>query len=86
MNGKFVEKYGTAWKEMNTDMKLMAIMSELFDFNEEIKPIVREWPETCKQVAKNKYDLSIAKWAGGVVVSAIIVALIAFFFELLKGA
>ena len=37
MNGKFVEKYGQTWSQMDQDEKMMAIMSEIFDLNEKIE-------------------------------------------------
>ena len=50
MNGKFVEKYGNTWAELNPDMKMMAIMSEIFDLREDISPM----KDACKTVDKHK--------------------------------
>jgi hypothetical protein len=41
MNGKFIEKYGSTWKEMSEDMKSMAIMSELFDLDSKLVPLMK---------------------------------------------
>lgn len=81
MNGKFMEKYGEAWGEMNQDMKMMAIMSEIYDLRESIGPI----KPFCEKVRKHDFQLTIIKWIGGIIVSGIILSLIALFFELIKN-
>ena len=35
MNGKFQEKYGSAWKDMDSDTRQMILMSEIFDLREQ---------------------------------------------------
>ena len=49
MNGKFIEKYGEAWGEMNDDMKMMSIMSEIYDLKEAVEPMKK----TCRVVEKH---------------------------------
>jgi len=65
MNGKFVEKYGQAWSQMEQDEKMMAIMSEIFDLNEHVKG----YSATYKKV--DKHDVYF-KFIGAILVLVVI--------------
>ena len=75
LNGKFVEKYGLSWKDMDNDARLMAIMSEIFDLSESVEPV----PSMCKIVEKHETWWKIA----GVIITAFAVALIGLFVKVI---
>ena len=56
MNGKFVEKYGATWADLDNDNKMMVICSEIFDLREEM----REFKDTCEIVKKHVLYWKIA--------------------------
>lgn len=68
MNGKFVEKYGEAWKEMDHDMKLMVIMSEIFDLRERIEPVSKY----CKMVDNHSTYWKIMTPIGLIIIASLI--------------
>lgn len=55
MNGKFVEKYGLAWKDMDMDAKLQALMSEQFDTRETLNNIRIDLNEN-RQITNSYHD------------------------------
>jgi len=65
LNGKFIEKYGQRWAEMDDGEKQMALMSEMFDLRESVEPI----SEICKTVEKHR---TYFKWIGVAIVSIVI--------------
>jgi len=76
LNGRFIEKYGQRWAEMDDGQKQMALMSEIFDLREAIEPI----SEICKTVEKHK---TYFKWIGVAIVSIaipLVFMLIKFYF------
>jgi len=83
MNGKFTEKYGQSWGEMNNDTKMMVIVSEIFDLREDFTPLKNTIETYCKLVDKNKWELTLIKYIGGAVSVAIIAALVTLFFEII---
>jgi len=50
MNGKFEQKYGLAWKDMDHDARMLAIMSEIFDLREDMQPL----RDLCKRVDRHE--------------------------------
>jgi len=81
MNGKFIEKYGTTWGEMNQDTKMMVLVSEIFDLREEIDPL----RSFCDKVKKHEFHLNIIKYVGSVIASGLILGMIAIFLRLIGG-
>lgn len=73
LNGKFQEKYGLAWKDMDNDARMQSIMSELFDLRDAIGP----FDKTCKEVEKHKVYFGIL----GIVVVAILIPLTVAFIK-----
>jgi len=57
LNGRFIEKYGQRWAEMDDGEKQMALMSEIFDLREAIEPV----SDMCKTVEKHR---TYFKWIG----------------------
>jgi hypothetical protein len=39
LNGKFIEKYGLTWKDMDNDARWQTMMSEIFDLRESVDPV-----------------------------------------------
>ncbi len=72
MNGKFIEKYGAAWKDMDSDMKLMAIMSEIYDLREHIKDV----PIYCKLVDVHSTYFKIIAPVGLIIIGALITVIV----------
>ena len=77
LNGKFESKYGLAWKDMDHDSRLMAIMSELFDLRDTVQPM----SEMCKIVEKHKTYWTIAIFFA----SAISLSLVGLFIKVVFG-
>ncbi len=75
MNGKFVEKYGAAWKDMDMDMKMMAIMSEIYDLREAIDPV----RGICKVVDRHTLYWRVTIFFAVAVLGAVITKLIGVF-------
>lgn len=50
LNGKFEQKYGLSWKDMDNDARMQSIMSELFDLRDVVEP----FSKTYKEVEKHK--------------------------------
>lgn len=67
LNGKFQEKYGLTWKDMDNDARMQSIMSELFDLREAVDP----FDKTCKKVEKHDIYFRIF----GIVMMAILIPL-----------
>jgi hypothetical protein len=55
LNGKFVEKYGLAWKEMDDDARWQTMMSELFDLRESVDPV----KTMCKTVDRHSIYFTV---------------------------
>lgn len=70
LNGKFVEKYGLNWKDMDNDARWQAMMSELFDLREGIEPV----KSICKVVDRHTIYFT-ALW---IVLTLIIVPTLVF--------
>ncbi len=68
LNGKFQEKYGLAWKDMDMDARMQAIMSELFDLRDAVDPV----GDTCKKVARHEIYFKAIGIVSGVVVTGLI--------------
>ncbi len=68
LNGKFQEKYGLAWKDMDMDARMQAIMSEIFDLRETVSPL----DKTCRDVERHKIYFGIL----GIVITAILIPLV----------
>ena len=51
LNGKFIEKYGKSWMEMDNESRWMAVMSEIFDIREAVEPVKK----TCKIVDRHSF-------------------------------
>ena len=79
MNGKFIEKYGQAWAELNDDMKMMSIMSEIFDLREEM----REFKDTCETVRKHVLYWRIALFVVTPIMLAIVTWMVSSILRLL---
>lgn len=83
MNGKFAEKYGASWAELNSDMKMMAIMSEIFDLRENVfenRKIVthnfNQFLVRCDDIEKNRDALNrhATYWKLAIAMGSIVVA------------
>lgn len=68
MNGKFEQKYGLTWKDMDTDSRMMAIMSELFDLRESIEPL----SGSCKTVDRHSLYWRVFIWAVGISLAGLV--------------
>ena len=55
LNGKFIEKYGLTWKDMDNDARWQAMMSELFDLRESVDPV----KSVCKVVDRHSLYFTI---------------------------
>ena len=75
MNGRFIEKYGEAWGKMDNDMKLMVIMSELYDLRESVEP----FSKTCRTVDRHSWYWKVAIFILIVIVGTVIPKLIGLF-------
>lgn len=75
MNGKFIEKYGNAWAELDNDMKMMAIMSEIYDLRESVEP----FKKTCKVVERHSIYWGVAIFVIIALAGATITKLIGLF-------
>ena len=77
LNGKFQEKYGLAWKDMDMDARMQAVMSEIFDLREAVDPV----SATCKKVDRHETYFKALWWIVGVVSVALTGVLIDLIFR-----
>jgi len=54
LNGRFIEKYGQSWSQMDDREKQMALMSEIFDLREDMEPVKSHLSSVCKTVENHK--------------------------------
>jgi hypothetical protein len=55
LNGKFTEKYGKSWENMDRDARDQALMSELFDLRDDVSPM----KTVCKTVDRHTVYFTI---------------------------
>lgn len=78
MNGKFEQKYGMSWKDMDTDSRMQAIMSEIFDLRIDLEPV----KDACKKVTRHEVYWKIT----GIIVGGFTLALIGLFVKVIFHA
>ena len=85
MNGKFIEKYGEAWTNLDNDTRQMVLMSEIFDLREDVaenRKVVldnfNEFKIRCEGIDTNRDILQrhVTYWKLSIALGSILIATI----------